>query len=144
MYVTIVGIYLLLLSTILFSVISYYSYSLRVVPTIFTSKIMAVFLYMPYLVKSLSILSWMTFFIAGGPIIWIVPSIIGATLLLQRKKKGALVSLASLILLISSSVVTSIFLVQTLQGILMAVSLIGSSSVICLLLIIGWKRVQWR
>jgi len=155
-YITIVSIYLLFLAVITSSMLAYFSYTNGVVPAIMTSNIIAVFAYMQHLVITPVILVWITFFIAGGSIIWAVPSVIGAILLLHRKKLGVFISLAALIfLLFGSSMLTSIFLAQnpfavpsifvgSALGVLIGTLLIASAAIMCVFLIIGWKRVQWR
>lgn len=156
LYITIASIYLLLLAVITSSMLAYVSYSNSVVPAIMTGNIIKVFAYMQHLVITPVILVWITFFISGGSIIWAVPSVIGAVLLLQRKKIGVFVSLASLIfLLFGSSMLTSIFLGQNpfavpslfvgpALGVLIGTLLIASCVTMCVFLTIGWKRVQWR
>jgi len=153
---TIVSIYMLLLAVITSSMLAYFSYSNGVIPAIMTTSIIAVFTYMQHLVITPVILVWITFFIAGGSIIWAVPSVIGAVLLLQRKKIGLFISLAALIfLLFGSSMLTSIFLAQNpfavpsifvgpALGVLIGTILIISAVIMCVFLIIGWKHVQWR
>jgi len=156
LFATIVSIYLLLLAAITSSMLGYFAYSNDIVPAILTVHVLAVFAYMQHLVITPVILVWVTFFISGGSIAWAVPSVIGAVLLLRRKKIGVFISLAVLIILLfGSSMLTSIFLAQNpfavpsifvgpALGVLIGTLLIASAAIMCVLLIIGWKRVQWR
>ncbi len=155
-HITIVSIYLMLLAAITSSMLAYFAYTNGVVPAIITPGIISVFTYMQHLVITPVILVWITFFMAGGSIIWAIPSVIGAVLLLHRKKIGVFVSLAALaFLLFSSSMLTSIFMAQNpfavpslfmgpALGVLIGTLLIVSAVIMCVFLIIGWKRVRWR
>jgi hypothetical protein len=155
-YITVVSIYLMFLAAVTSSMLAYFSYSNAVVPAIMTPSILAVFTYMQHLVITPVILVWITFFMAGGSIIWAVPSVIGAVLMLYRRKIGVFISLASLIfLLFGSSMLTSIFMAQNpfavpsifmgpALGLLIGTLLIVSAAIMCAFLIIGWKRVQWK
>ncbi len=138
LYLTIINIYFLILSSIEVSLASYVIYILMKARETIPNLIGfgdVIFLLFVTLVTS---------------IVLITPSIMGVNLLLQKKKKGTIISLAALTFWTISLSVLSIGMTNQEifrhQSVAYAtvISLLGSNAVMYIFLIISRKLVQWK